>query len=50
VKKKLPVLVYFGGFAAGDGSESYDRSNMAKGIVTPTVNYRLGIWDFSHPN
>jgi para-nitrobenzyl esterase len=51
---KLPVLVYFygGGFAAGDGSESrYDGENMAtKGIVTLTVNYRLGIWGFfSHP-
>lgn len=51
---KLPVLVYFygGGFAAGDGSESrYDGENMAKkGIVTLTVNYRLGIWGFfAHP-
>ena len=51
---KLPVLVYFygGGFAAGDGSENrYDGENMAKkGIVTLTVNYRLGIWGFfSHP-
>lgn len=52
--EKLPVLVYFygGGFAAGDGSESrYDGENMAKkGIVTLTVNYRLGIWGFfAHP-
>jgi para-nitrobenzyl esterase len=52
--EKLPVLVYFygGGFAAGDGSENrYDGENMAKkGIVTLTVNYRLGIWGFfSHP-
>lgn len=52
--EKLPVLIYFygGGFAAGDGSESrYDGENMAKkGIVTLTVNYRLGIWGFfSHP-
>ena len=51
---KLPVLVYFygGGFAAGDGSEyRYDGENMAKkGIVTLTVNYRLGIFGFfSHP-
>lgn len=51
---KLPVLVYFygGGFAAGDGSERrYDGENMAKkGIVTLTVNYRLGIWGFfAHP-
>lgn len=52
--EKLPVLVYFygGGFAAGDGSENrYDGENMAKkGIVTLTVNYRLGIFGFfSHP-
>ena len=52
--KLLPVLVYFygGGFVAGDGSESrYDGESMAsKGIVTLTVNYRLGIFGFfSHP-
>jgi para-nitrobenzyl esterase len=52
--EKLPVLVYFygGGFIAGDGSEyRYDGENMAKkGIVTLTVNYRLGIFGFfSHP-
>lgn len=52
--EKLPVLVYFygGGFAAGDGSENrYDGENMSKkGIVTLTINYRLGIWGFfSHP-
>ncbi len=52
--EKLPVFVYFygGGFAAGDGSEyRYDGENMAKkGIVTLTVNYRLGIFGFfSHP-
>ena len=52
--EKLPVLVYFygGGFVAGDGSENrYDGENMAKkGIVTLTVNYRLGIFGFfSHP-
>ena len=52
--EKLPVLVYFygGGFAAGDGSEPrYDGEMMAqKGIVTLTVNYRLGIFGFfSHP-
>jgi para-nitrobenzyl esterase len=51
---KLPVLVYFygGGFVAGDGSESrYDGANMAtKGIVTVTVNYRLGVFGFmAHP-
>ncbi len=53
-KEKLPVLVYFygGGFVAGDGSESrYDGESMArKGIVTLTVNYRLGVFGFlCHP-
>ncbi|HTD39785.1 MAG TPA: carboxylesterase family protein, partial [Mucilaginibacter sp.] len=53
-KVKLPVLVYFygGGFVAGDGSESrYDGESMAqKGIVTLTVNYRLGVFGFlAHP-
>jgi len=53
-KKKLPVLVYFygGGFIAGDGSEPrYDGESMAqKGIVTVTVNYRLGLFGFlAHP-
>ena len=53
-KAKLPVLVYFygGGFVAGDGSEGrYDGESMAKkGIVTLTVNYRLGVFGFfSHP-
>jgi len=53
--EKLPVLVYFygGGFMAGDGSEPrYDGESMArnKGIVTITVNYRLGVFGFfSHP-
>ncbi len=52
--EKLPVLVYFygGGFVAGDGSESrYDGESMArKGIVTITINYRLGIFGFfAHP-
>ncbi len=52
--EKLPVLVYFygGGFIAGDGSEPrYDGESMArKGIVTLTVNYRLGVFGFfSHP-
>jgi len=51
---KLPVLVYFygGGYVAGDGSERrYDGEAMAKtGIVTLTVNYRLGVFGFlSHP-
>ena len=50
----LPVLVYFygGGFVAGDGSEPrYDGESMAtKGIVTLTVNYRLGAFGFlAHP-
>jgi para-nitrobenzyl esterase len=53
-KEKLPVLVYFygGGFVAGDGSEPrYDGESMAqKGIVTLTVNYRLGVFGFmAHP-
>jgi para-nitrobenzyl esterase len=52
--EKLPVLVYFygGGFVAGDGSENrYDGESLAeKGIVTVTLNYRLGIFGFfSHP-
>jgi para-nitrobenzyl esterase len=51
---KLPVLVYFygGGFNAGDGSEyRYDGEALAKkGIITITVNYRLGIFGFlAHP-
>jgi len=51
---KLPVLVYFygGGFVAGDGSESrYDGESLAqRGIVTVTINYRLGIFGFmAHP-
>jgi para-nitrobenzyl esterase len=50
----LPVLVYFygGGFSAGDGSEArYDGESLAqKGIVTVTINYRLGIFGFfAHP-
>jgi para-nitrobenzyl esterase len=52
--ERLPVLVYFfgGGFVAGDGSESrYDGESMAKkGIVSLTVNYRLGVFGFmAHP-
>ena len=52
---KLPVMVYFfgGGFQAGDGSEPrYDGESMAsKGIVTLTVNYRLGVFGFfAHPD
>jgi para-nitrobenzyl esterase len=53
-RDKLPVLVYFygGGFVAGDGSEyRYDGESLAKrGIVTVTVNYRLGVFGFlAHP-
>ena len=53
-KTKMPVLVYFygGGFVAGDGSEArYQGESMAqKGIVSLTVNYRLGLFGlFSHP-
>lgn len=52
--KKLPVLVYYfgGGYVNGDGSEGrYDGESLArKGIVTVTVNYRLGIFGFfSYP-
>lgn len=51
---KLPVLVYFygGGYIAGDGSEPrYDGASLARrGIVSVTVNYRLGVFGFfSHP-
>ncbi|MBX0329541.1 carboxylesterase family protein, partial [Oscillochloris sp. ZM17-4] len=51
---RLPVLVYFygGGFVAGDGSEPrYDGERLAsRGIVTLTVNYRLGAFGFmAHP-
>jgi len=53
-KEQLPVLVYFygGGFVAGDGSEPrYDGESLAKrGLVTVTVNYRLGAFGFmAHP-
>jgi para-nitrobenzyl esterase len=53
-KDKLPVMVYIygGGFNAGDGSEyRYDGESLAtKGIVTVTINYRLGIFGFmAHP-
>ena len=52
--KGLPVLVYFygGGFTAGDGSEPrYDGESMAtRGIISLTVNYRLGLFGlFAHP-
>lgn len=54
-KEALPVLVYFygGGFSAGDGSElRYDGESMSrKGIVSITVNYRLGVFGFmAHPD
>jgi para-nitrobenzyl esterase len=53
-KEELPVLVYFygGGFNAGDGSEyRYDGEPMARrGIISVTVNYRLGVFGFlAHP-
>lgn len=53
-REKLPVLVYFygGGFIAGDGSEPrYDGEAMARrGVVTVTLNYRLGLFGFlAHP-
>ena len=52
--EKLPVLVYFygGGFVAGDGSEwRYDGESLARrGLVTVTINYRLGVFGFlAHP-
>jgi para-nitrobenzyl esterase len=46
------VYFYGGGFVAGDGSEPrYDGESMAaKGIVTVTTNYRLGVFGFlAHP-
>ena len=53
-QENLPVLVFFygGGMKAGDGSEyRYDGESMArKGIVSVTVNYRLGVFGFlAHP-
>ena len=53
-KEEFPVLVYFygGGFKGGDGSEyRYDGESMARrGIVSVTVNYRLGVFGFlAHP-
>ncbi len=52
---KLPVLLYIfgGGFVNGEGSEPrYDGQSMArKGIVTVSINYRLGIFGFmAHPD
>ncbi|RKP49447.1 carboxylesterase/lipase family protein [Trinickia fusca] len=48
--EKLPVLVYFhgGSFSAGDSSEPrYDGASLAaRGIVSVTVNYRLGVFGF----
>jgi len=53
--ERLPVLVYFygGGFVAGDGSEfRYDGESLAmRGMVTVTINYRLGVFGFlAHPD
>ncbi len=53
-KERLPVLVYFygGGFVAGSGDEPrYDGESMARlGVVSVTVNYRLGVFGFfAHP-
>src|SRR5450432_1891021 len=53
-KEVLPVLVYFygGGFIAGDGSEfRYDGESMARrGVISVTVNFRLGVFGFmAHP-
>jgi len=53
-KEELPVLVYFfgGGFVAGDGSEfRYDGESMARrGVISVTVNFRLGVFGFmAHP-
>lgn len=49
-KEKLPVLVYFygGGLVAGGGCEArYAGESMARnGIISITVNYRLGIFGF----
>jgi len=46
----LAVVVYFygGGYLAGDASEPrYDGASLAaRGIVTVTVNYRLGVFGF----
>ena len=53
-RERLPVLVYFygGGFVAGAADEPrYDGESMAaKGLVSVTVNYRLGVFGFlAHP-
>ncbi|CAN7538806.1 carboxylesterase family protein [Trinickia sp. LjRoot230] len=49
-RAKLPVLVYFHGgrFETGDGSEPrYDGANLAaRGMVTVTLNSRLGVFGF----
>lgn len=52
--EKLPVLVYFygGGLVAGSGCEPrYAGESMARrGIISITINYRLGIFGFfAHP-
>ena len=53
--ERLPVMLYIfgGGFTNGEGSEPrYDGESMArKGIVTISINYRLGIFGFmAHPD
>ena len=51
--QKLPVVVFIhgGAFVLGSGSQNlYDGANFAKhGMVFITVNYRLGILGFLHP-
>ncbi len=53
-RERLPVLVYIygGGYSVGDATElRYDGASMARhGIVTVTMNYRLGVFGFlAHP-
>jgi para-nitrobenzyl esterase len=53
-KERRPVMVWFhgGGFIEGSGSlASFDGAALArKGVVTVTVNYRLGVFGFfAHP-
>ena len=53
-KKRMPVMVYLhgGGFTGGAGTiPSFDGIALAKqGVITVTVNYRLGVFGFfAHP-